>query len=251
MHIDNNNFDQAVKVIQYNIISKIKYFWGTYESFKTDWDYQISHKDNRATSIFGRIWGAFHIDKKILRNIVGRSSTKSNVQEFLAYIAESKDLRHINKISKYYKSGKSFQSKSFFYIPFETLDMMMQEIESILDVSKYDQKIQKKIRKYIMQGVDSKTYDENKSQSKPDRPENDVDMGDEIDENLKTDLKNDVKLCLVSVEFANRISIRLGLGLTFGHSDQRYGMSVTNESIKCANKWTEIIKGKRYEEKKL
>lgn len=41
MHnIDNTKkFDDAVKVIQYNIISKIHYFWNSYDAFKNDWDY--------------------------------------------------------------------------------------------------------------------------------------------------------------------------------------------------------------------
>ena len=257
MHnIDNSKkFDVAVKVIQYNIISKIHHFWHTYDAFKKDWDYQISHNDSKSTEIFGKIWGAFHIDKDILRKIVGRSTEgRCFVQEFFDYIKDSDELRHTKKIDKVYKTGKHFSSKSYFWIPLERLQVLMSRDFCI---SQFDNSVQKKIRKYIMGDINSSTYvkNDNKNKVKSDivkkesepvvnevkHPENDYDMGDEINEKYRNILISDVRNSLVSLNCANKISTRLGLGVTFTLKDQINGFSVTNNTIKRMIQWDKIV----------
>lgn len=218
----------------------------------------MSHNDSKSTEIFGKIWGAFHIDKDILRKIVGRSTEgRCFVQEFFDYIKDSDELRHTKKIDKVYKTGRHFSSKSYFWIPFKRLEVIM---SGDFCISNFDNRIQKKIRKYIMGDIDSRTYvkNDNKDKVKSDivkkesepvvnavkHPENDYDMGDEIDESRRIELKSDVKNNLLSVDWANTISARLGLGLRFSHKDQPNGCTISKATQKCAYKWDEILKGK-------
>lgn len=251
MHnIDNTKkFDDAVKVIQYNIISKIHHFWHTYDAFKKDWDYQISHNDSKSTEIFGKIWGAFHIDKDILRKIVGRSTEgRCFVQEFFDYINDSDELRHTKKIDKVYKTGKHFSSKSYFWIPFERLQVLMSRDFCI---SQFDNSVQKKIRKYIMGDINSSTYVKNDKDmsdevkknvnNKQDIPDDGDIMGDEIAEKYRNILISDVRKSLVSLNCANKISTRLGLGVSFTLKDQINGFSVTKNTIKRMTQWDKVV----------
>ena len=124
-------------------------------------------------------------------------------------------------------------------------------------ISQFDNSVQKKIRKYIMGDINSSTYvkNDNKNKVKSDivkkesepvvnevkHPENDYDMGDEINEKYRNILISDVRNSLVSLNCANKISTRLGLGVTFTLKDQINGFSVTNNTIKRMIQWDKIV----------
>lgn len=120
----NITIDDFVKIVQFKVITTIKNHWKSLDAFKSDWEYQATHKDKESNRIFARIVKNFNIEHGTLTNIAGRDENGSKkLGKFLSQLTKSNaKLVYVHKkTATYKKTGKTFNSNSWFYVPFEEL----------------------------------------------------------------------------------------------------------------------------------
>ena len=124
MNKRDTTLDDFIKVVQFKVITSIRNHWTSLNAFEADWKYQTTHKDKEANHIFARIVKNFNIEHSTLTNIAGRDEHGSKkLGKFLAQLTkENTRLVYVHKkTATYKKTGKKFNSKSWFYIPFDEL----------------------------------------------------------------------------------------------------------------------------------
>ena len=118
--------DDFTKAMQFKVLVSIRSNWKSLDAFLRDWNYQASHSDREANRIFSRISKSLHLDRQALSNIAGRAEDgKRQVGAFLKSLGKTNPrLVHVGKKTATYKSGKSFNAPSWFYIPFAELERL-------------------------------------------------------------------------------------------------------------------------------
>lgn len=155
--------EDFTKVIQFKILRTILKNWKTLENFKREWDYQATHNNKEANRIFKLIWTGFNVDTKTIRALTQTSDGKKQAKKIKANL-DSKRLVFVGKKTATYKSGKKFETDSWFYIPFETLFALWNhsiEGENPFDISSsyYTKDQRDLIVKYVLNiGKKERTY---------------------------------------------------------------------------------------------